>query len=313
MGEARPDETLASEIASGFSGRSVRWLRRFPTGIGHWVYDVQDSAGDNFVVRIGSPDQAEDFVGAAHWSQALRPIGVPLPSLLATGKHNDFPYAVLERLPGEDLGVVYDGLELGQKRTIAARMFAIQRLVATLGEGRAFGYVKLPGAPGRSSWRQVIDDSIRRSQSRMASANSLNSRAIERVSTAVERMDGYFARVRPIPFLDDTTTKNVLVHDGSFSGIVDVDWICFGDPLLTVALTRASLLNSGRDLAYTDYWCELFEPSRERDAALRFYTALFCLDFMSEFGHRFSRDTPTVSAREVERLDALLHEQLSGI
>jgi len=147
----------------------------------------------------------------------------------------------------------------------------------------------------------------------MVSANSLNARAIERVSAAVGQLDDYFAGVRPIPFLDDTTTKNVLVHHGNFSGIVDVDWICFGDPLLAVALTRASLLNSERDLSYTDHWYELFGPSREREAALRFYTALFCLDFMSEFGHRFSRDTPTVSACEVERLDVLLHEQLSGI
>jgi hypothetical protein len=132
------------------------------------------------------------------------------------------------------------------------------------------------------------------------------------VSRNARRLDDYFSRVAPIPFLDDTTTKNVLVHDGRLTGIVDVDWVCFGDPLLTVALTRASLLSSGRDLAYTDHWFELFEPSSDQRAALRFYTALFFLDFMSELGHRFNRDTPTITSNEVQRLEILLEEQLHG-
>ena len=309
----RPDESVAGAIAKEFCGRKPQRIRRFAMGIGHWVYEVRDSGGREFVVRVGSPDQCEDFAGAVHWSRLLRPIGVPLPSLLATGTYNHFPYMVLERLAGEDLALVYDNLELEQKKTIATQIFGVQRLVASLGEGRGYGYVRLPDAPCRPSWRDVIADSIRRSRSRLESANWLNSRAVEQVSRNVGRLDNYFSRVRPVPFLDDTTTKNVLVDCGRLTGIVDVDWICFGDPLLTVALTRTSLLSSGRDLFYTDHWCELFKPSLEQQAAIRFYTALFFLDFMSELGHRFNRDTPTVTVAEVERLEVLLEEQLGDL
>ena len=41
--------------------------------------------------------------------------------------------------------------------------------------------------------------------------------------------------VPPLPFLDDLTTKNVLVDGGRLSGVVDVDVVCFGDPLATPA------------------------------------------------------------------------------
>jgi aminoglycoside phosphotransferase (APT) family kinase protein len=309
----RPDEGVASDIAWEFCGRRPAHIRRFEMGIGHWVYDVHNPGGGRFVVRVGSPDQAEDFAGAVHWSRLLRPLGVPLPSLLAAGHCNDFPYVVLERLAGDDLGLTYDNLGLAQKQTLAAEIFGVQRLVASLGEGRGYGYLRLPDAPSRSSWREVIDDSIRRSQGRMASAKALNSRAIQRVSKSATRLDNYFSRVRPTPFLDDTTTKNVLVHDGRLTGIVDVDWLCFGDPLFTVALTRASLLSSGRDVAYADYWCELFEPTPEQRAAAQFYTGLFFLDFMSELGQRFNRDTPSITVAEVEQLEDLLEEQLSGL
>jgi hypothetical protein len=308
----RPDETLASAIATAYCGSTPKDVQRFATGIGHWVYDVRTSTGETFVVRVGTPDQAPDFAGAVHWSRELRPRGVPLPSLLASGERERFPYVILARLPGVDLGVVYDTLDLEQKQAIATAVCDAQNRVASLGEGRGYGYLRLPSDPCRASWRAVIDDSIDRSRSRIEAAKSLAPEVCDRVSHRADELDGYLSRVRPTPFLDDATTKNVLVHDGALSGIVDVDWLCFGDPLFTVGLTRASLLSAKRDSSYTDHWTALIQPSPERLAALRFYTALFYLDFMSELGHRFNRDTPTITPDEVERLKVLLDEELLG-
>jgi Phosphotransferase enzyme family len=311
-GSVRPDESVASAIAREFSGSPPKDVSRFATGIGHWVYDVRTSTGETFVVRVGTPDQAPDFAGAVHWSRMLRPLGVPLPSLLASGAHQRFPYVILARLPGVDLGLVYPTLDLAQKQAIASEVFGAQNRVAALGEGPGYGYLRLPSDPCRGSWRAVIDDSIGRSRSRIEAAQSLAPEVCDRVSRSADQLDAYFSRVRPTPFLDDATTKNVLVHRGAISGIVDVDWLCFGDPLLTVGLTRASLLSAGRDSSYTDHWTGLIQPSSDQLAALRFYTALFYLDFMSELGHRFNRDTPTITPAEVERLKVLLDDELRG-
>ena len=54
--------------------------------------------------------------------------------------------------------------------------------------------------------------------------------SVRKVANCATRFERYFAQIRPTPFLDDTTTKNVIVHEGKLSGIVDVDWICFGYP-----------------------------------------------------------------------------------
>jgi len=37
--------------------------------------------------------------------------------------------------------------------------------------------------------------------------------------------------VPAICFLDDLTTKNVIVQDGVLQGVVDFDHVCYGDPL----------------------------------------------------------------------------------
>ena len=67
-------------------------------------------------------------------------------------------------------------------------------------------------------------------------------------------MQAYFSAVRPTAFLGDITTKNVLVHEGKLSGIVDVDEICYGDPLFVVGLTHMALLAMGADTDYTTGW-----------------------------------------------------------
>lgn len=99
-----------------------------------------------------------------------------------------------------------------------------------------------------------------------------------------------------------------MIVDGTrLSGIVDVDDLCFGDPLLQVGLTRTVLLAHGQSASYADAWNDLIAPSREQIAALDFYTALFCIDFMGELGHRFNRAAAqTADNAYVERLQALL-------
>jgi Ser/Thr protein kinase RdoA (MazF antagonist) len=50
-----------------------------------------------------------------------------------------------------------------------------------------------------------------------------------------------FHVVRPRCSLDDLTLKNALVHDGALSGVIDVDFACYGDPLLAIGATLASI------------------------------------------------------------------------
>jgi hypothetical protein len=95
------------------------------------------------------------------------------------------------------------------------------------------------------------------------------------------------------------------------SGIVDVDTVCFGDPLYTVALTKMSLLNLGNDLDYITCWCDRLRLTDEQFSVLDYYTAVFCVNFMSEVGQSFNKDRPQdynlQTVRSLERhLDHLL-------
>ncbi len=98
IAEGLPSEADAAAIARRVTGHEPANLRRFATGLAHWVYDVRLADGSAVVVRLGTADQRGDFLGAMHWSRTLRPLTVPLPQLLAHGDYRAQPYVVLERL-----------------------------------------------------------------------------------------------------------------------------------------------------------------------------------------------------------------------
>jgi aminoglycoside phosphotransferase (APT) family kinase protein len=122
----------------------------------------------------------------------------------------------------------------------------------------------------------------------------------------LSRRESYFAAVQPLPFLDDTTTKNVLVDHGRLTGVVDVDRLCFGDPLLTIGLTRMALLADAHDVDYVEHWMNLMELNQQQREAVDAYTRLFCVDFMSELGQRFNKDDqPEIDLERFARLSTV--------
>jgi aminoglycoside phosphotransferase (APT) family kinase protein len=101
--------------------------------------------------------------------------------------------------------------------------------------------------------------------------------------------------------------KNVIIApDGTLSGIVDVDDLCYGDPRWVIALTLASLIASGGPQIYTDSWLQ--RAGLVDDPLFRLYVALFLFDFMSEHGQIFNgnprESSPEARARLLELFEA---------
>jgi hypothetical protein len=121
----------------------------------------------------------------------------------------------------------------------------------------------------------------------------------------------YIDQVQPTPFLHDTTTKNVLISDSGLLGIVDVDDLCFGDPLFVLALTNMAVLSCGWDVDYINYWAKSWNLSPRQYEALRFYTAVFCVGFMGDIGQKFNKDVATVDHKRVAQLEKVLESLMS--
>lgn len=285
-------------------------VRRLLTGLCHYVFSVSTSGGEKFVVRIATLATKRLLAGGVYWNNFLRPIGVPLPKILAAGLERSeipFPFVILESLAGTDLCAVYQTLSSNEKLEIVSELVRIQQKVSELPQGRGFGHAhSYTEPPEHRNWEAVVVSILQRAERRMSPPTHPGSSYIERASQVLRRHEGYFANIRPTPFLDDTTTKNVLVDQGRLSGVVDVDQICFGDPLLTVGLTQTALLGEGFDVDYIEQWMNLLKLSKQQRQAVAAYSLLFSVDFMSELGQRFNRtDEPAFDLEKFARLKSI--------
>jgi hypothetical protein len=243
-----PSERDAARLVELALGERAVHVHRFTTGLAHYVYDVVTDSGRAVVARIAR-SQPPSIAHAVAWSERLRPLGVPLPALLhadAEARLLAWPSMLLERLPGTDIGHAYAALSTAQKADIARGVCAAQALVQALPPARGYGLACTYEEPLLPTWQGVVEASLARSRARIAAAGVVDPAHVERVAELVPSFGRHFAAIAPRPFMDDTTTKNVIVHEGRLAGIVDVDALCFGDPLFTVGLTRASLLELGQ-------------------------------------------------------------------
>jgi aminoglycoside phosphotransferase (APT) family kinase protein len=222
-----------------------------------------------------------------HLSELLRPLGVPLPRLLAEDIAAPLPWLVLERLAGSDLWDSIHTLSDATLRGIAREIAKAQAIVATTASAGRFGYAAEPAQAPHAAWRHVLDDNLARSRQRIAAAGLFDAGLVERVQAMLDERVDLLSAITATPFLHDTTTKNVIVTPaGQFSGIVDVDDLCFGDPRYAAALTLAVLLAYGGPTRYVDYWLEA--AGQRDDDLFRLYVAVFLLDLMGEHGQVFN-------------------------
>ncbi|CAN5537136.1 hypothetical protein BH23BAC1_BH23BAC1_26030 [soil metagenome] len=308
-----PTSDYIRSLTYQLTGKTAVKITRFTTGFTHYVYEVTTSNQDIIVVRLCRPELKSIFKRALYWYPILQKKGVPLPELYSSSLETPFPIMILDRLPGKDLGLIYKNLSFKTKKRLADEIHSIHTLVQTLPGATGFGYATSSEDPHLlNSWGEVLRANMQRSRKRIANIGEVPPEYFDLVRQVMDAHEHYLSKVEPIPFLDDTTTKNVIIHKNSISGIVDVDFIAYGDPLYAVALTRASLKFKGYDNTFTDYWTSLLKINTDQQKALHLYTSLFYLDFWSEKGQSFNKIAPIdIKENQLNRVKSLIREELS--
>lgn len=286
-------------------------ITRFINGYCHNVYYIKD-ADNEYVLRVTGKENKEYYYGSIKWLPKLILQDIPVPKLLKHGQYNDVFYTLISYIHGKDLGEVYQILNDSEKKCIVKELSIIQTKVSLLTNSKKYGY---PESEENSfdNWSEFIKSLINRSYMRIKQNNIFDIDVCEKVIEIMYLLQKYFSKVQPIPFLDDITTKNILIHEGKLTGIVDIDEICYGDPLLVIGLTNIALLKGEMDTKYIDFWLNEIKATDTQRKAVVFYTLLFCIDFMGEQGMQFYNDSVISHNEKTKKLledifDKLLKE-----
>ena len=303
MNDAVPTTEHAAKAAEIHLGWRPTEVRRFATGSAHYVFDLR-AEGRSAVARFGLPAQVQALHDGAALLARMAELGVPVPKLYAVGDLDGLPFMLMERLSGTDLGHVIAGLDDGQLKAIAGHVAAAQVAVAEFGGAGRYGYSASAEKAPHARWTGVLEAHLERSRGRMLKAALFDPLVIEPVAAWLNRLRPELDRAPATPFLHDTTTKNVLIAEARFSGIVDVDDLCFGDPRYAPALTLAVLMMMQWPEQYARYW--MAAAGHADDEAFRLYVALFLLDLMAEHGQVFNGNETPSTPEGRERLLAAM-------
>jgi aminoglycoside phosphotransferase (APT) family kinase protein len=243
---------------------------------------------ETVVVKVSENSTA--LSRSEHNLQVLASLGIPVPRVLAyDGSLSVAPLAILvmTHLRGRDLHYELDSMSRTQMTTLAEHIVEFQRRAATLpvlGKGCGFAGI---GVPVSRTWSDVV-----RHPNGILYANPLPADAaplVMRLEQVLNAAESTLDSIEPICFLDDLTTKNVLIENGYLSGVVDFDHVAYGDPLFHPGLTGAAVrTNASRESwFYIDELIRLADLS-ERQLRMRdLYEAVFLINFLgAEWPHK---------------------------
>ena len=293
-------ETVNKICDDVFNGKPTEIIRN-TVGLAGYVYTVVFN-DTKYVIKIS--DDKNLILGSTYWLNKVKDLDIPTPCVIAENLVNAPYYFVMSFIPGKDLGLVYSSLSKNDKQIIAKKIIDFQKEIKKLPMAKGFGSLNSYEDSENicSSWEESLLNDINRAEEAIIKNGIFSVEYVMKLKQIMPNFREYFSSVKPEPFLDDITTKNVLIHEGKLSGVIDLDWISFGDEVLFLGLVTMALLSMKADIDYADYLKDEMNLNEMQDRALKFYVLMFCVIFMSEKGMCFNQAEPVKVSEEEKML-----------
>lgn len=293
-------ETVNKICNDVFHAKPTKIIRNI-VGLAGYVYTVVFN-DTKYVIKIS--DDKNLIIGSTYWLNKVKDLDIPTPCVIAENMSNALYYFVMSFIPGKDLGLVYSSLLKSEKKIIAKKIIDFQKEIKKLPMAKGFGslYSYEDSENICSSWEKSLLNDINRAEEAIINNGIFSVEYVLKLKKIVPYFKEYFNSIKPVPFLDDITTKNVLIHEGKLSGIIDLDWISFGDEVLFLGLVTMALLSMKADIDYADYLKDEMNLNEMQERALKFYVLMFCVIFMSEKGMCFNQAEPMKVSEEDKML-----------
>jgi aminoglycoside phosphotransferase (APT) family kinase protein len=299
---------LVATIVSTDLGETPLVVRRMTTGACNEVYCVE-LPSRSVVVRMNADDRY--LKGSERNIPLFRSLGIKVPEIIASDYSKavvPYCYQIQSCLRGTDLGNVIRQLTEQQLTSIATNVVEIFHKLRHVATNGKYGYISGDDTVCRESWSEVIGDMIAEIDRRNAANSMVGSELMHLMRRIFSEYEAYFHSVPSTCFYDDVSSKNVLVDDGRFTGIVDLDVVAYGDPLEALGRIKACWFGSSYGKTYLsaiERGLDLIDRQRK---VVTMYAVLHRVCWLSEKGIQWNRNTSkTIDVGAVERDLAMIH------
>lgn len=289
-------------------GSPVDRIERMSNGICNEVYRVRAAELD-CVVRLKR--EARYMYGSHNHLPIFRAAGIDVPEILAEDyslTSSPFAYQVLTVIPGRDINDVIHTLDDDQLNAIAGHISHVFDALKSVPNNGRFGVLWGDDADLVDSWPGEIARMTKVVIGWGTRTGVLDDRLAEILEFINREYKPYFENVRPVTYYGDICAKNVMIHEGKFSGLVDLDALAQGDPLEAIGRIKASWYGRPHGTTYAEAVMSHQNLTPAQRLIVTMYALLNRTYWTLENGIQFNQNTQPHVHRQREKDDKQIVE-----
>ncbi len=283
-------KNLVKEIIFGHFGEYPGVIERMKVGLDNEVYAVE-LEGQKYIVRL---NQRDSLKGSSKNIPLFKSKNIKVPEIIAEDySKRIIPYnwQILTKLEGTDIDKTISILTEEQLDDIAKEIANIVKKLIALPTNGMYGWVGLDENKLKSTLAEEVEEMLATIKSRNEKTGVVKEKYIKFFEEVLDKYKDYFKSALSQFYFDDMSSKNVIINEGKFNGLVDLDGIAYGDPLEGIGRIKASWYGT----IFGDYYAKAIMDSLELNDKQREVVSIWALlnriYWQSEIGVQFNQNT----------------------
>lgn len=300
---------IAQIVGKEFGSKPGR-IERMGNGICNEVY-LAELGGREVIVRLKT--EARYMLGSHNHIPLFRSKGITVPEILAedySKRDLPFAYQIQSKIDGHDIKDVIDTLTDEQLRAVGGEIANVFRRLIDVPNNGKFGVLWGDGNDLVDSWAAEVERVTEVVIGWGTKTGVLDAKLEKILRWINSEYKDYFNSVRPITYFGDICAKNVMVHEGRFSGLVDLDSLAQGDPLEAIGRIKASWHGTRHGDIYSGAVMDALRLTPKHRELVTMYALLNRAFWTCENGIQFNQNTTATVDREREANDKKVVDQL---
>ncbi|MBU1018437.1 MAG: aminoglycoside phosphotransferase family protein [Patescibacteria group bacterium] len=284
-------DEIIQKIIKKELGEDALKIIRMTMGICNEVYQV-DLSSKKVIIRLNK--DASKMSGSQQHLELFHSLGIKVQEIIAfdySKTSTPYAYQIRSYLEGEDLDRVIADLSEKELKGIAEEISRIIKKLKPLPTNGKYGWVGENEDNLYDSWVQIIEKMIREVNERNEKHGVVGEEYIELMQNLLGKHLHYFKNMPSTFYYDDMSSKNVLIHEGRFAGLVDLDEIAYGDPLEGVGRILASWYGTAYGKVYSEAVMDSLDLDDKEREMVKVYALLNRIFWLSESGVEFNQNT----------------------
>lgn len=285
------DEALIIELGKKILGANPLQIKKKEIGICNEVYELTYESS-SYILRMNK--EKEWIYGTHKFLPIFQKLAIKVPSIIAedyTKTQFPFCYQLQSKIEGKDLAIVFQDLSYKNLQSIAKEISRIFDQFNTLPARQDFGGLTGLNEEHIDSLLTIIKGKRKYFVQKKNESKVIDNQILGIFDELVNKYSSYFSNVQPKLYYDDLNSKNVMIHNGVFNGLVDLDFLTKGDYLNAIGGIIAAWFGTRSGEFYINEIIGCQKLDELQSNIVKVYAIFHLIGWTCEEGTKFNSNT----------------------